>query len=94
MLELLVQPYRDHDDDWVDRFYALLSTYPHLRWEETNLEIADRAAALRARTNLRTPDAIQIASAIHCGATGFISNDTAFRRIPDLEIAILDDFVE
>lgn len=29
MLELLVQPYRLSDIDRVNRFYALLSTYPH-----------------------------------------------------------------
>ena len=94
MLEVLVQPYREAEDERIDNFYALLSTYPHLTWIETNLEIADRAAQLRTRFNLRTPDAIQAATAIAGNATGFISNDPAFRRIPDFEVIILDDLLK
>ena len=91
MLEVLVQPYRDSDEERVDAFYSLLSTYPHLRWIDTSLQIADRAAQLRAKFNLKTPDAIQAATAIASAATGFISNDPIFRRVPDLEVIILDD---
>jgi predicted nucleic acid-binding protein len=91
MLEVLVQPYRESDEERVDSFYALLSTYPHLAWIDTSLAIADRAAHLRAKFNLRTPDAIQAATAIVAGSTGFISNDAVFRRVPDLDIIILDE---
>jgi predicted nucleic acid-binding protein len=94
MLELLVQPHRDSDEERIDSFYALLSTYPHLVWIDTNLEIADRAAQLRAKFNLRTPDAIQAATAIVSASTGFISNDRVFRRVPDLDVIILDDLLK
>ncbi|HLH31008.1 MAG TPA: PIN domain-containing protein, partial [Terriglobia bacterium] len=70
MLEVLVQPYREADEERVDSFYALLSTYPHLEWIDTSLAIADRAAQLRARFNLKAPDAIQAATAIVAGSTG------------------------
>ena len=94
MLELLVQPYRTLDRHGVGRFYALLSTYPRLEWMGVTLEIADRAARLRAKHNLRTPDALQAATAIACGATGFISNDFAFRRVRDLDVVLLDDLLK
>lgn len=90
MLELLVQPYRTSDRDRVNHFYALLSTFPRLEWAEVNLEIADRAARLRAEHSLRTPDALQAASAIARGATGFISNEATFRRVSELDAVILD----
>jgi len=93
MLELLVQPYRVSDIDRVNQFYALLSSYPHLTWVAPALEIADLGAKLRAEYNLRTPDAIQTATALSSGATGFISNDPVFQRLPSMEIAILDDFL-
>jgi predicted nucleic acid-binding protein len=93
MLELLVQPYRLSDIDRVNRFYALLSTYPHLEWIVPTLEIADLAARLRAEYNLRTPDALQVATALACQATGFISNDTAFQRVSDLEVVILGELL-
>lgn len=93
MLELLVQPYRLSDIDRVNQFYALLSSYPHLMWVVPTLEIADLGARLRAEHNLRTPDALQAATALSSGATGFISNDPVFQRLGNLEIAILDDFL-
>jgi predicted nucleic acid-binding protein len=91
MLELLVKPYQLSDIDSVNKFYALLSTYPHLEWVAPTLEIADMAAKLRAEYKLRTPDALQVATALSRAATGFISNDTAFQRVTDLEILILDE---
>jgi hypothetical protein len=54
MTELLVQPYRAADQQQADEFYVLLSTYPNLEWIAPNLEIADRAAKLRAPP--RVPD--------------------------------------
>jgi predicted nucleic acid-binding protein len=94
MLELLVQPYRLSDIDRVNQFYALLSSYPHLTWVAPALEIADLGARLRAEHNLRTPDALQAATAIACSTTAFISNDPVFKRLGTLEVAILDDFLK
>jgi len=93
MVELLVHPYREKDDDRVDGFYALLSTYPNLAWIPTTLEIADRAAKLRAQHRLKTPDAIQAATAVASQATGFVSNDPAFLRVGDLDVLVLDDLL-
>jgi predicted nucleic acid-binding protein len=91
MLELLVHPYRRSDIDAVNKFYALLSTYPGLQWVDLTLSIADLGARLRAEHNLKTPDAIQAATAILSQATGFISNDPAFKRVGALEVLVLDD---
>lgn len=91
MLELLVHPYRKSEIDAVNRFYALLSTYPGLQWAELTLPIADLGARLRAEYQLKTPGAIQAATAMISQATGFISNDPAFKRIKALEVVVLDD---
>jgi predicted nucleic acid-binding protein len=94
MTELLVHPYRKGDIDRVNTIYALTSTYPNLSWLAPTLPIADEAACLRAKYGLRTPDAIQVATAVSAGATGFVGNDDAFRRVTDLEILLLDNVVE
>jgi predicted nucleic acid-binding protein len=91
MLELLVYPYREGDQDAVDAFYALLSTYPNLNWIAASLDIADQAAKLRAEHNLKTSDAIQAATALLSQATGLLSNDPTFMRVKQLEVLILDD---
>jgi predicted nucleic acid-binding protein len=94
MLELLVQPYRAADIDRVNKFYALLSTFPHLEWVAPSLGIADIGAQLRADHGVRTPDALQAATAISCNATAFVSNDPAFRRVAGLEALVLDDLLK
>jgi predicted nucleic acid-binding protein len=90
MTELLVRSYRDRDEQRVDAFYGLLSTYPNLQWIAPDLETADLAAKLRAVHRLRTPDALQAATAIRAQATGFVTNDPVFTRIEELDMAVLD----
>ena len=90
MTELLVQPYRDSGEHRVNEFYALLSTYPNLEWIAPDLQIADIAARLRAKHRLRTPDALQAATAIQAQATGLITNDAAFQRVDPFETLLLD----
>lgn len=94
LLEVLVGPYRQGNEDLAMKFYALLSTYPNLAWLPLSNTVADLAAKFRADHRLKTPDAIQAATAVHFGATGFICNDAAFRRIGELECLILEDLVK
>ena len=93
MTELLVQPYRDSDEQRVDEFYGLLSTYPNLDWIAPNLEIADLAARIRALHHLRTPDALQAATAAHAQATGLITNDPVFERVDAFDTLVLDQLL-
>ena len=90
MTELLVPSYREGDEQRVDEFYGLLSTYPNLRWIAPDLETADLAARLRAVYRLRTPDALQAATAVRERATGFVTNDPVFARIGEFEAVVLD----
>ena len=94
MTEALVRPYRLQEPESVDKFYSFLITYPNLEWIEPTLKIADRAAQIRAAHKLRTPDAIQAATAIASGATGLISNDAVFARVDSLEVLILDEMLQ
>jgi predicted nucleic acid-binding protein len=90
MTELLVQPYRESDQRRVDEFYALLSTIPNLEWIAAGLEIADIAARIRGAHRLRTPDALQAATAVHRQATGLVTNDPIFDRVKEFETLVLD----
>ncbi len=90
MTELLVQPFRGLDEPQADAFYGLLSTYPNLNWIAPDLQIAVLAARLRAAHRLKTPDAVQAATAVQAGASGLIANDPVFERIEGLETLVLD----
>lgn len=90
MMELLLPSYRDHDENRIDEFYGLLSTYPNLQRIAPDLKAADITARIRAAHKLRTPDALQAATAIQANATGFITNDPVFSRIQEFETLVLD----
>ena len=93
MTEPLALPYRDSDEQRVNEFYSLLSTYPNLEWIAPSLEIADIAARIRATHRLRTPDALQAATAVWAKATGFVTNDNVFQRVSDFETLVLEELL-
>jgi predicted nucleic acid-binding protein len=72
----------------------LLSSYPNLDWVPATLDITDLAARFRAEQNLKTPDAIQAATAVLSNATGLVSNDPAFVRMKQLDVLIFDALLE
>jgi len=90
MLALLVRPLRDGRATLVNTIDALGSRYPNLRWVPTSLSIATRAAFLRASHRLSTPDAIQLATALEAGASGFVTNDASLARVEELEVFLID----
>jgi len=94
MTELLVQACRDADERRSDEIYALLVTYPHLEWIAPDLEVADLAARIRATHRLRTPEALQAATAVHAQVTGLVTNDPVFERVEAFQTVLLDRFLE
>lgn len=93
LLELLVQPYRDQKDELTQKIFALAGTYPKLEWIPLTMNLADRAAELRARYRLSTPDAIQLATAIGHKAVCFYGNDRGLRRVKEIECILVEDLV-
>jgi predicted nucleic acid-binding protein len=73
------------------KIFALASSYPKIEWVPVTMNLADRAAELRARYRLSTPDAIQVATAIGHKATRFYGNDRSLRRVKEIECVIVDE---
>jgi len=90
LTELLVHPYRTSNEAMVNQYYGLLSLFPNLEWIVTDLAIADTAARIRARHRLRTPDALQVATAIRSGASGLLTNDSGIACVEETEVGVLD----
>lgn len=91
--ELLVPAYRAGQPQLAENVTHILSHYPNLTVIPLSAEIAVAAACLRAEHQLRTPDAIHLATARHAGARGFITNDKELKKIAgnDLEILLFAD---
>ena len=62
-----------------------------MRLIPVTFEIADKAAQLRAQYNLRTPDALHIASAIESGCQALLTNDLGIKRVTELRVLVLDE---
>lgn len=93
LTEVLVKPYRELDADTARKCYALLSSYPNLEWISPTLETANLAAKIRGTYRLRTPDALQAATAVEARATAMVSNDPIFKRLTDFDTLVLDEYL-
>ena len=58
---------------------------------ELTPDIAETAAQLRATYNFRSPDSIQMATAIREGASFFLTNDARLPSLPGLTVLVLDN---
>jgi len=91
LLEITVKPLQLGRQDAADDYETLLSYFPNLELVPVSREILISAAGLRARFRLRTPDAIQVATAFAAGATCAVTNDDAWGQIPLIETLLLKD---
>jgi predicted nucleic acid-binding protein len=55
--------------------------------------VAEEAARPRARHSLRTPDAIQLATAVQAGATFFLTNDSGLPKLASLNLLVLNQLL-
>lgn len=88
---VLVQPLHVGDKVLTERYESILSKSRSFRLERIGTMIARRAADLRARYNLRTPDALHIATAIDAGCDAFLTNDARLKRVTEIAVLVLDD---
>ncbi len=93
LTEILVQPYRIANSSQAEDFYSLLTTIPNLEWIPPSLPIANSAASLRASYRLETPDALIASTAIFSNASALVTNDAIFKRVPNLDVLVLDEFL-
>jgi predicted nucleic acid-binding protein len=69
---------------------VLFRNFPHLSVVPVTDDIAERAAFLRAHYNLKTPDAIQVATALVSGSRAFLTNDENLASVKGIDILVLD----
>lgn len=91
LLEVLVQPYRYENNHLLEEYKEILLYADSLSIVPVSNEIADKAAELRAKYRVRTPDAIQVATAIHGEASIFLTNDKTLKKIREIEVVTLLD---
>lgn len=91
LLEVLVLPYKLGKADLAERYENILTGSDTISLIDVNKQISRIAAQLRAEYKLRTPDAIQIATAIYAKADCFITNDKQLKSVKEIQILTMDD---
>jgi predicted nucleic acid-binding protein len=91
LTEVLTKPLKAGDAALVKTYREFLLETNGLELIPLNTAVSEHAADLRARYNLRTPDAVQVATAIETRCQAFLTNDNTLRRVTELSILILDD---
>lgn len=91
LVEVLTRPLRQNDTVLVRRYETFLLDTRGLATVEVSPTVAREAAGLRAAYQLRTPDAILLATAITEGATHFLTNDARLVRVSEIRVLVLDD---
>ena len=94
LIEVLTIPRNNQPPHLATAYRAILSNSPALTLIPTDIIIAERAAQLRVDFQLRTPDAIQVATALHNRCAAFFTNDKRLRRVSAIPIVILDECTE
>lgn len=93
LAEVLVKPLLRGLNNVIVRYRAYLTQTSHQGVVPISLNTAEQAADLRARYGLRLPDACQIAAALEAGATHFVTNDKNLRKVTELKVLVLEDYV-
>jgi predicted nucleic acid-binding protein len=87
-MECRVQPLRLGNAELLADYDAFFASLDGLL--DLNAAVFEKATELRAGLNLRTPDALHLAVAIHNGCDVFLTNDRTLTRCTDIRVQVLD----
>lgn len=93
LLEICVKPIKDGRGDLVDLYAQKLLKDEKLTTWVVDESIAKKAAELRGKYGIKTPDAIQIATAIIAGAKALVTNDASLKKVREIEILVLNELL-
>jgi predicted nucleic acid-binding protein len=91
LTEVLTHPLRLGQARLVQEYRDILLNSKEFRLLPITPRIAESAADLRARYNLRTPDALHVASSIDARCNAFLTNDVGIKRVTEISVLVLDE---
>jgi predicted nucleic acid-binding protein len=91
LTEVLFYPIQLGRTDLENAYRDILSNTGVFQLWPVTTSIAERAARLRVEHNLRTPDALHLATAVLTGCEAFLTNDQRLKRVGDINVLTLDD---
>ena len=89
LLELLVTPIKEKRFDLVEQYKEILTS--ELDMVPLDESVSLKAAELRAKYGIKTPDAILLASVISKNGEVFITNDGRLDTVKEIKVLTLSD---
>lgn len=93
LTEVLVIPFKEKNDTLITAYKNLIKNSDNFHLLEITSSIAEKAAQVISTYNLKTPDGIQIASAIEFSADIFLTNDSKLKRITEIQVITHDEMI-
>jgi len=90
-IELITKPKKLGREDLVAKYREFFTNSDSLSLYPLNLIVSEKTADIRANYGFKTPDAIQIATALICGADLIITNDKEWKKFKEIPVKILSD---
>ncbi len=91
LTEVLAQPLRMGKTELVTDYEDIIQNSIGFNLIHVDEKIARRAAHLRAKYNLKTPDALHVATALESHCQAFLTNDMGLKRVTEIQILVLDE---
>lgn len=91
LTEVLTLPLKQGDTRLAQQYRDVLLHSREFHLLPVTARMAETAAALRARYNLRTPDALHVATAIEARCEAFLTNDAGIKRVTAITVLLLDE---
>lgn len=92
LAESLIFPFRLKQAELHQAFTDLIVNGSNTTFAAIDHEMARKAAELRADHNVSLTDAFQVAVAIGAGCDAFLTNDSALKRITEIDVIVLGEF--
>lgn len=90
-IELLTLPEREGHHHLAAQYRESLTNSDRISIYPVNLLVAEATVKYRAKYQMKTPDAIQLATADICGAEIVVTNDGAWKKIDDMVVVLINE---
>ena len=93
VIEVLSKPYHLEQWDLVKRYRDFFGNQSKIELLPLTMEVADLTAQIRGQYGLKTPDAIQWATAKLYDVDYYLTNDLRFKTLNDKRILFVDEYL-
>lgn len=90
-IELTTHPARLRKRKLVRKYRDYLTNSNNISLFPLNIDIADHVVEIRAKYHFKTPDAIQLGTAVACGADYIITNDKTWQKLKEVKVFLVSD---